>query len=76
MQVYMNIHSYGNWVLYGFDNYTLPPNYIHLHLVGASMGSVMDTMKLPQADWYKVGNSAMVFYETSGSAQDYGQVFK
>ncbi|KAL0867456.1 hypothetical protein ABMA27_008243 [Loxostege sticticalis] len=74
MQVYMNIHSHGNWVLYGFDNYTLPPNYIHLHLVGASMGSVMDTMKLPQADWYKVGNSAMVFYETSGSAQDYGQL--
>lgn len=76
MQVYMNIHSHGNWLLYGFGNYTLPPNNIHLHIVGAAMGSVMDTMKLPQADWYKVGNSAMILYGTSGSAQDYGQVFE
>ncbi|KAL0867457.1 hypothetical protein ABMA27_008244 [Loxostege sticticalis] len=74
MQVYMNIHSHGNWLLYGFGNYTLPPNNIHLHIVGAAMGSVMDTMKLPQADWYKVGNSAMILYGTSGSAQDYGQL--
>ncbi|XP_028160928.1 carboxypeptidase B-like [Ostrinia furnacalis] len=74
MEIFMNIHSHGNWVLYGFGNETLPPNAIHLHLVGAAMGAAMDAMKLPEADWYKVGNSAMILYGTSGSAQDYGQL--
>lgn len=74
IQIYMNIHSHGNWVLYGFGNNTLPANAVQLHHVGATMGAVMDAVKLPEASYYVVGNSAMTLYATSGSAQDYAQV--
>ncbi|CAH0758899.1 unnamed protein product [Diatraea saccharalis] len=73
IQLYMNIHSHGNWILYGFGNRTLPSNAVHLHHVAASMGAAMDALKLPAAGFYKVGNSALILYQTSGSAQDYGQ---
>ncbi|XP_045503563.1 carboxypeptidase B-like [Colias croceus] len=74
IQIYMNIHSYGNYVLYGYGNATLPSNAMELHYVGAAMGAAMDALKLSKADYYKVGNSNLVLYQSSGSAQDYGQV--
>ncbi|XP_075983745.1 carboxypeptidase B-like [Anticarsia gemmatalis] len=74
IQIYMNIHSYGNYVLFGFGDHSLPSNAVHVHHVGAAMGAAIDTMKLPQAGYYLVGNSASVLYSTSGSAQDYGQL--
>lgn len=70
----MDIHSHGNWVLFGYGDNSLPPNVAQLHHVGATMGATMDAMKLPQADYYSVGNSATILYGSSGSAQDYGQV--
>ncbi|XP_049878940.1 carboxypeptidase B-like [Pectinophora gossypiella] len=73
IQVYLNIHSHGNWVLFGFGNRTLPANGVQLHHVGAVMGAAIDAVKLPQAPFYRVGNSAMLLYPTSGSAQDYAQ---
>ncbi|XP_073948760.1 carboxypeptidase B-like [Choristoneura fumiferana] len=73
MQLYMNIHSHGNWVLYGFGNASLPANVAQIHHVGATMGAEMDAVKLPEAGYYLVGNSALILYATSGSAQDYGQ---
>ncbi|XP_063628687.1 carboxypeptidase B-like [Cydia splendana] len=73
IQLYMNIHSHGNWVLYGFGTGDLPSNVAHIHHVGATMGAVMDAVKLPEASFYLVGNSALILYATSGSAQDYGQ---
>lgn len=74
MQIFMDIHSWGNYVLYGFDNATLPSNVVHLHHVGAAMGAIMDTLKLPQARYYAVGNSNLVLYGTSGAAADYAYV--
>ncbi|CAG4933822.1 unnamed protein product [Colias eurytheme] len=74
IQIYMNIHSYGNYVLYGYGNATLPSNAMELHYVGAAMGAAMDALKLSKADYYKVGNSNLVLYQSSGSAQDYGQL--
>ncbi|XP_021183742.3 carboxypeptidase B [Helicoverpa armigera] len=74
IQLYMNIHSHGNWVLFGYGDHSLPPNAAQLHHVGAAMGAAMDAMKLPQAGYYLVGNSASLLYGTSGSAQDYAQV--
>ncbi|CAH2051565.1 unnamed protein product, partial [Iphiclides podalirius] len=73
IQIYMDIHSHGNYVLYGYGDTSLPPNAVDLHQVGAVMGAVMDTTKLPEANYYLVGNSALVLYGSSGSAQDYGQ---
>nr|USU81840.1 M14 metal carboxypeptidase 9 [Antheraea pernyi] len=75
IQLYNNIHSHGNYVLFGFGfNNSVPSNGPQLHHVAAAMGAVMDAQKLPQAGFYLVGNSGMVLYETSGSAQDYGQI--
>nr|XP_034827791.1 carboxypeptidase B-like [Maniola hyperantus] len=74
IQIYMNIHSWGNYVLYGLDNATLPSNVVDQHLVGAAMGAHIDTAKLPVADFYLVGNSNLMLYGTSGSAADYAFV--
>ncbi|KAJ0172859.1 hypothetical protein K1T71_011035 [Dendrolimus kikuchii] len=73
IQLYLNIHSYGNYVLFGFDNETLTDNVHQMHHVAASMGAVMDAMKLPEAGYYIIGNSAWVMYAAAGTAQDYGQ---
>nr|USU81848.1 M14 metal carboxypeptidase-like 17 [Antheraea pernyi] len=73
IQLYNDVHSFGNYVLFGFDNLTLPENAPQLHFVAAAMGATMDTLKLEQADYYLVGNSAMVLYAVSGSGQDYAQ---
>lgn len=73
IQLYMNIHSYGNYVLFAYGDGSIAPNTVQLHHVGAAMGAAMDAVKLPQARYYLVGNSALSLYSTSGSAQDYGQ---
>lgn len=74
IQVFMDVHSYGNYIVYGFDNGTLPQNALHIHHVGALMGASIDTLKLQKAPFYIVGNSRYVFYAVSGSGQDYAQV--
>ncbi|CAH0714053.1 unnamed protein product, partial [Brenthis ino] len=73
IQLYLNVHSYGNYVLFGFGNATLPANAPHLHAVGAAMAAAIDAKKLDKALYYLVGNSNLALYGTSGSAQDYGQ---
>ncbi|XP_068623834.1 carboxypeptidase B-like [Battus philenor] len=74
IQLYLDIHSQGNMVLFAYGDHSLPPDAVNLHMVGASMGAAIDVHKLPQAPFYLVGNSALVLYGTSGSAQDYGQL--
>lgn len=74
MQLYLNIHSYGNLILFGYDDLTLPPNVVDLHYVGSVMGAAIDTVKLPISPHYVVGNGAFIFYAVSGSSQDYVQV--
>ncbi|XP_022129564.2 carboxypeptidase B [Pieris rapae] len=74
IQIYLNIHSHGNYILYGFGNTSLPQNVLSLHQVGASMGATIDSKKLDKAGFYAVGNSNLVLYGSSGSAQDYGQL--
>ncbi|XP_038217344.1 carboxypeptidase B-like [Zerene cesonia] len=72
-QIYMNMHSYGNYILYGFDNYTLPHNVAQLHFVAAAMGAHIDARKMADAPYYAVGNSNYVLYGASGTSQDYAQ---
>ncbi|XP_047538600.1 carboxypeptidase B-like [Vanessa atalanta] len=73
LQLYLNIHSHGNYLLFGFGNTTLPANVAQLHHVAAAMGAAIDVKKLPIAPYYLIGNSNLVLYGSSGSAQDYGQ---
>ncbi|CAG4933832.1 unnamed protein product [Colias eurytheme] len=73
IQIYLNIHSYGSFILYGFDNATLPANVAQIHTVGAAMGAHIDGNKLPNMYDYLVGNSRFVLYPASGTSQDYAQ---
>ncbi|CAK1590646.1 unnamed protein product [Parnassius mnemosyne] len=74
IQLYVDIHSHGNYILFGYGDTSLPLNVLHVHYVGAVMGAAIDALKLPEARYYMVGNSALVLYVSSGSAQDYGQL--
>ncbi|KAJ8713183.1 hypothetical protein PYW08_008487 [Mythimna loreyi] len=73
IQLFMDIHSFGKYVTYGYGDESLPDNAAQLHIVASAMGGAIDTRKLPQAGFYLVGNSATLMYNTSGCAQDYGQ---
>lgn len=74
IQLYMDIHSHGNYVLFAYGDHSLAPDPAQVFHVAATMGATMDALKLPEAPFYLVGNSATVLYGTSGSAQDYAQV--
>lgn len=74
IQLYLDIHSHGNYVLYGYGDTSLPSNVVDVHHVGAVLGATIDAVKLPEAGYYLVGNSALILYGSSGSAQDYGKV--
>lgn len=76
IQLYLDIHSQGNWVLYAYGDDSLPDNVVYLHHVASVMGAAIDIHKLPDARYYLVGNSALLLYGTSGTAQDYAQVSK
>lgn len=74
IQVHLDIHSHGNYVLFPWGDGTLTPNAAQLFHVGSVMGAAMDSMKLPTAGFYRVGNSALILYYASGACDDYAQV--
>lgn len=73
MELFLDIHSFGSYILYGFGTGVLPPNGLFLHLVGVQMATAIDEVKMPWNRNYVVGNVALVLYNASGSAQDYAQ---
>ncbi|KAF9810689.1 hypothetical protein SFRURICE_021142 [Spodoptera frugiperda] len=73
IQLFMDVHSFGNYITYGYGDGTLPPNVVELHLMSSVMGSAIDVHKLPEAAFYRVGNSGILMYPTAGCAQDYAQ---
>ncbi|XP_049878430.1 carboxypeptidase B-like [Pectinophora gossypiella] len=73
IELFLDIHSFGSMILYGFGTGILPPNGLILHLVGVQMATAIDAVKMSWNPNYIVGNVAMVLYEASGSAQDYAQ---
>lgn len=52
----------------------MPPTAPQLHQVGCAMGAAIDTIKLPQAIYYRVANAGQLLYPTSGDSTDYAQV--
>lgn len=50
---------------------TLPSNALHIHLAGTRMAAAIETLALPQADRYIVGNAAQVLYYTTGTSRDW-----
>ncbi|XP_035448911.2 carboxypeptidase B [Spodoptera frugiperda] len=73
IQLFMDVHSFGNYITYGYGDGTLPPNVVELHLMSSVMGAAFDVKKLPEANFYRVGNSGILMYPTAGCAQDYAQ---
>ncbi|CAB3256728.1 unnamed protein product [Arctia plantaginis] len=74
MEIFMDIHSFGSYILFPNGDGTLPPTAPQLHQVGCAMGAAIDTVKLPQAIYYRVANAGQLLYPTSGDSTDYGQI--
>lgn len=72
--LFLDIHSFGSMILYGYGNGVLPPNGLFLHLVGILMAQEIDRVKWASNPNYVVGNIAHVLYDASGGASDYGMV--
>lgn len=74
IELFLDIHSFGSLMLYGFGNGVLPPNALSIHVNGILMAENIDKFKWPTKPNYRVGNVALVLYNASGSAQDYTQM--
>lgn len=73
IELFLDIHSFGSLILYGFGNGVLPPNGLSVHVNGILMAGNMDRVKWASNPNYIVGNVALILYDASGSAQDYSQ---
>lgn len=71
MALYLDIHSFGSMILYGFGSGVLPPNALQINLVGVQMAQAIDRVKWPSNRNYIVGNIFHVLYAASGGASDY-----
>lgn len=73
IELFLDIHSFGSMILYGYGMGNLPQNALFLHLAGVQMAQAIDAVKMSWNDNYIVGNVALVLYEASGSAMDYAK---
>lgn len=71
MGLFLDIHSFGSWILFGYGNGVFPSNALIINLVGVQMAQAIDAVKADFNSNYVVGNVAMILYEASGSAMDY-----
>nr|XP_049697474.1 carboxypeptidase B-like [Helicoverpa armigera] len=71
MSLFLDIHSFGSMILYGYGNGVLPSNALLLHLLGVQMAQAIDKVKWSTNKDYIVGNSFHVLDAASGIASDY-----
>ncbi|CAH2088363.1 unnamed protein product [Euphydryas editha] len=72
--LYIDAHSFGSMILFGFGNRQLPSNALILNLVGVQMAQRIDAVKWPAHRNYRVGNIvAVIGYTASGGSSDYVQ---
>nr|XP_034836346.1 carboxypeptidase B-like [Maniola hyperantus] len=74
ISLFLDVHSFGSLILFGFGNRQLPPNALVLNRVGVLMAQKIDAVKWPQNRDYRVGNSAQILYTASGTCGDYAQI--
>ncbi|XP_030023350.2 carboxypeptidase B [Manduca sexta] len=74
LEIFLDIHSFGSMILYGWGSGVLPENGLIVHLVAVRMANAIDAVKMYWNRDYIVGNSAMVLDLASGTAMDYGKV--
>ncbi|KPJ12425.1 Carboxypeptidase A1 [Papilio machaon] len=73
IELFLDIHSFGSLILYGYGSGDLPANALTLNVVGVRMAQAIDAVKWESKPNYRVGNVAMILYRVSGSAPDYVQ---
>ncbi|CAH0663682.1 unnamed protein product [Spodoptera exigua] len=72
LALYLDIHSFGSMILYGYGDGVLPPHALQLNLLGVQMAQAIDRVKWPSNRNYIVGNILHVLnYAASGGASDY-----
>ncbi|KAI5638985.1 zinc carboxypeptidase domain-containing protein [Phthorimaea operculella] len=75
MALFLDIHSFGSMILYGYGSGVLSPNALFLHVNGVNMAQTIDQIKWDWKPNYVVGNIVGVLnYQGSGSASDYGDI--
>lgn len=72
IELFIDIHSFGSMILYGWGTGQLPQNAFEIHAAGLQMAEAIDAVKTEWNRNYRVGNSALILYRASGSAMDYG----
>ncbi|KAL0830103.1 hypothetical protein ABMA28_003560 [Loxostege sticticalis] len=73
IEMFIDLHSFGSMILYGYANGELPPNALTINLVGVNMAQAIDRVKWATKPNYVVGNIFHVLYAASGGSTDYGQ---
>ncbi|XP_047538952.1 carboxypeptidase B-like [Vanessa atalanta] len=73
LSLFIDAHSFGSLILYGYGNRQLPPHALILNTVGVQMAQRIDAVKWPSHRNYRVGNIAAVLYQASGGSSDYVQ---
>ncbi|KAJ0172520.1 hypothetical protein K1T71_011659 [Dendrolimus kikuchii] len=73
IELFLDIHSFGSMILYGYGTGQLPANALWVNLVGVQMAQAIDAVKTSWNPNYIVGNVALVLYQASGSAMDFAK---
>ncbi|CAG9572011.1 unnamed protein product [Danaus chrysippus] len=71
IDLFIDLHSFGSLILYGWGSGDLLPNAFSLQQIGLNMAKVIDEMKLGFNRNYTVGNAGLILYPASGTAMDY-----
>ncbi|KAI5638984.1 zinc carboxypeptidase domain-containing protein [Phthorimaea operculella] len=75
MAMFLDIHSFGSMLLWGYGNGVLSPNALFLQVNGVNMAQTIDQIKWSWKPNYRVGNILPVIgYAASGGASDYADV--
>ncbi|CAB3221817.1 unnamed protein product [Arctia plantaginis] len=74
MAMYIDLHSFGSMILYGYGNGTIPQNAGLLNVAADRMAQAIDNVKWANKPNYRVGNSvAVLHYMDSGTSNDFAQ---
>ncbi|KAL0830106.1 hypothetical protein ABMA28_003563 [Loxostege sticticalis] len=73
IELFIDFHSYGSMILFGFGNGQLPANALTLNLIGVNMAQAIDKIKWVMKPDYTVGNIYYTRYAMSGGSSDYAQ---
>lgn len=72
IELFLDIHSFGSLIIYGWGSGYLHPNAFNLQDAGVQMAEAIDAVKMEYNSNYRVGNSGLILYATSGTSNDYG----